>query len=202
MYSYIKGELAEINPDHIVIEAGGIGYMIFIPGQVFDYLPDTGNEIKVYTHLYLREDAMILYGFLDKDDLEVFKLLIGVSGIGPKGALGILSALSSDDLRFAVLAGDAKTIAKAPGIGAKTAQRVILELKDKMSLEDAFEKKTEHVQMQKNPEGSQTKNDAVLALTALGYSSTESLKAVSAVEITDEMGVEDVLKAALKHMAL
>ena len=145
---------------------------------------------------------MILYGFLDKDDLEVFKLLIGVSGIGPKEALGILSALSSDDLRFAVLAGDAKAIAKAPGIGAKTAQRVILELKDKMSLEDAFEKKTEHVQMQKNPEGSQTKNDAVLALTALGYSSTESLKAVSAVEITDEMGVEDVLKAALKHMAL
>ena len=145
---------------------------------------------------------MILYGFLDKDDLEVFKLLIGVSGIGPKGALGILSSLSSDDLRFAVLAGDAKAIAKAPGIGAKTAQRVILELKDKMSLEDAFEKKTEHVQMQKNSEGNQTKNDAVLALTALGYSSTESLKAVSAVEITDEMGVEDVLKAALKHMAL
>ncbi len=202
MYSYIKGELAEINPDHIVIEAGGIGYMIFIPGQAFDYLPDTGNEIKVYTYLYLREDAMILYGFLDKDDLEVFKLLIGVSGIGPKGALGILSSLSSDDLRFAVLAGDAKAIAKAPGIGAKTAQRVILELKDKMSLEDAFEKKTEHVQMQKNSEGNQTKNDAVLALTALGYSSTESLKAVSAVEITDEMGVEDVLKAALKHMAL
>ncbi len=202
MYSYIKGELVETNLDHIVIDVSGIGYMIYIPAQTFEYLPDLGNEVKVYTYLYLREDAMILYGFLTKDDLEVFKLLIGVSGIGPKGALGILSALSSDDLRFAVLSGDAKAISKAPGIGAKTAQRVILELKDKMSLEDAFEKKSEHVAMNKTSAGSQIKNDAVLALSALGYSSSESLKAVSGVEITEDMSVEDVLKQALKHMAL
>lgn len=202
MYSYIKGELAEVNTDHIVIETGGIGYMVFIPGQLFDYLPETGSIIKVYTYLYMREDAMILYGFLTKDDLEIFKLLIGVSGIGPKGALGILSALSPDDLRFAVLAGDAKAISKAPGIGAKTAQRIILELKDKMSLEDAFEKKSEHAAQVTASGSSQTKNDAVLALTALGYSSAESLKAVSAVEITEEMQVEDILKAALKKMAL
>lgn len=202
MYSYIKGELTEVNTDHIVIEAGGIGYMVFIPGQLFDYLPGIGSMVKVYTYLYLREDAMILYGFLTKDDLEIFKLLIGVNGIGPKGALGILSALSPDDLRFAVLAGDAKAISKAPGIGAKTAQRIILELKDKMSLEDAFEKKSEHTAAEKLSGSSQIKNDAVLALTALGYSSAESLKAVSAVEITEEMQVEDILKAALKQMAL
>ena len=201
MYAYIKGELAEINIDHIVIETGGIGYQIFIPGQTFEYLPALGEELKVYTYLYLREDAMILYGFLTKDDLELFKLLISVSGIGPKGGLAILSTLDADDLRFAVLSGDAKAIAKAPGVGGKTAQRVILELKDKMSLEDAFEKKTQHVQEEVNaPAAGSVKNDAVLALTALGYSSTESLKAVSRVEITDGMDVEDVLKAALKHI--
>jgi Holliday junction DNA helicase RuvA len=140
---------------------------------------------------------------LDRDELDVFKLLIGVSGIGPKGAIGILSALTPDDLRFAVLSGDAKAISKAPGIGAKTAQRVVLELKDKLSLEDAFEKKQENTaRVLGNASGSSVKNDAVLALTALGYSSSESLKAVSKVEITEEMDVEDVLKAALKHMTL
>jgi Holliday junction DNA helicase RuvA len=200
MYSYIKGELAEINIDHIVIEAGGIGYQIFISAQTFDYLPAIGEEIKVYTYLYLREDAMILYGFLTKDDMELFKKLISVSGIGPKGGLAILSTLDADDLRFAILSGDSKAIAKAPGVGAKTAQRVILELKDKMSLEEAFEKKTEHVRDAQSLGNNLVKNDAVMALTALGYSSTESMKAVSSVSITEDMDVEDVLRAALKNL--
>lgn len=202
MYAYIKGELAEKNIDHIVVETGGIGYLIYVPAQSIDYLPDEGDQIKVYTYLYIREDAMVLYGFLTKDDLEIFKMLITVSGIGPKGGLGILSTLSADDLRFAILSGDSKTISKAPGIGAKTAQRVIIDLKDKMSLEEAFEKKLENnadgVQKTLN---SSTKNDAVLALSALGYSSAESLKAVSKVDITDDMDVEDVLKLALKNMS-
>ena len=202
MYAYIKGELAEINTDHIVIEAVGIGYQVFISLQTFDYLPSVGENLKIYTYLYLREDAMILYGFLTKDDLELFKLLISVSGIGPKGGLAILSTLEADDLRFAILSGDAKAISKAPGVGGKTAQRVILELKDKLSLEDAFEAKTEHVQKNAAAAGGSVKNDAVMALTALGYSSTESLKAVSAVEITEDMDVEEVLKAALKHLSL
>ena len=202
MYAYIKGELAEINTDHIVIEAGGIGYQVFISLQTFDYLPSVGENLKIYTYLYLREDAMILYGFLTKDDLELFKLLISVSGIGPKGGLAILSTLEADDLRFAILSGDAKAISKAPGVGGKTAQRVILELKDKLSLEEAFEAKTEHVQKNAAAAGGSVKNDAVMALTALGYSSTESLKAVSAVEITEDMDVEEVLKAALKHLSL
>ena len=202
MYAYIKGELAEINTDHIVIEAGGIGYQVFVSLQTFDYLPSVGENLKIYTYLYLREDAMILYGFLTKDDLELFKLLISVSGIGPKGGLSILSTLEADDLRFAILSGDAKAISKAPGVGGKTAQRVILELKDKLSLEDAFEAKTEHVQKNAAAVGGSVKNDAVMALTALGYSSTESLKAVSTVEITEDMDVEEVLKAALKHLSL
>lgn len=203
MYSYIKGELAEVNTDHIVIDVGGIGYMIYIPAQSLNYLPGIGEVLKVHTYLYMREDAMILYGFLTKDDLEMFKLLITVSGIGPKGGLAILSTLSSDDLRFAVLSGDSKAISKAPGIGSKTAQRVIIDLKDKMSLEDAFEKKLEHENEKINvSSNSQVKNDAVMALNALGYSSTESLKAVSKVDITEDMDVEDVLKAALKHMSM
>lgn len=202
MYSYIRGELAEINSDHIVVDVNGIGYQIFIPGQSMNYLPYIGDVIKVHTYLYIREDAMVLYGFLSKEDLEVFKQLITVSGIGPKGGLAILSTLSADDLRFAILSGDSKAISKAPGIGAKTAQRVILDLKDKISFEEAFESKLEKatdapVQTLNNS----NKNDAVLALNALGYSSTESLKAVSKVEITADMDVEDILKAALKHMS-
>lgn len=202
MFSYIKGELVEVNTDHIVVEVGGIGYMLSISGQAMSELPPVGTDIKVHTYLYIREDILMLYGFLDKDEMEVFKLLIGVNGIGPKGAMAVLSVLSADDLRFAVLAGDAKAIAKAPGIGAKTAQRVVLELKDKFSLEDAFEKKTEHVNQAEAASQGTVKNDAILALTSLGYSSSESLKAVSRVEITEDMDVEDVLKAALKHMAL
>lgn len=201
MYAYVRGVLAELEPNHIVIDVNGIGYNIYIPTNCFDYLPNMGEECKVYTYLYLREDAMMLYGFLRKDDLELFKQLISVSGIGPKGAIGVLSVLSADDLRFAILSGDAKAIAKAPGIGAKTAQRVILELKDKISLEDAFEKKLEHADALVKSADSQVKNDAVLALTALGYSSAESLKAVSKVEMTEGMDVEMVLKAALKQMA-
>ena len=202
MYSYIKGTLEETGGDYIVVEAGGIGYHIYTTAQTFEYLPSHGEELKVYTYLHVREDAMILYGFLTKDDLELFKLLISVSGIGPKGGLAILSTLEADDLRFAILSGDAKAISKAPGVGGKTAQRVILELKDKLSLEDAFEAKTEHVQKNAAAAGGSVKNDAVMALTALGYSSTESLKAVSAVEITEDMDVEEVLKAALKHLSL
>lgn len=143
----------------------------------------------------------MLYGFLERDEMAMFKQLLAVSGIGPKGAIAILSALSTDDLRFAVLSGDAKAIAKAPGIGGKTASRIVLELKDKISLEDAFEQKLSNTQNAVARGAASTiKNDAVLALSALGYSSAESLKAVSKVEITETMDVEDILRAALKHL--
>lgn len=204
MYSYIKGELVEIAEDLIVVEANNIGYNIHVPGQVLSYLPERGSEVKIYTYLYIREDAMMLYGFLTRDDLNVFKLLLGVSGIGPKGALAILSVMTTDDLRFAVLGDDEKTIAKAPGIGAKTAKRLILELKDKLKLEDAFEIALEHNGESGSVPGQGTnavKNEAVQALTALGYSSSEALKALQNVEITDGMDVETVLKQALKQMA-
>ena len=202
MYSYIRGILADVEENLVVIEAGGVGYNIYTTGQTLDYLPTIGEELKLYTYLQVREDAMQLYGFLTKDDLRVFKLLLGVSGIGPKGALAILSVMSTDDLRFAVLGEDAKMIAKAPGIGAKTAQRLILELKDKLSLEEAFEQKLTNQSEKKLPNQTNgIKNDAIQALVALGYSSTEALKTVNAVEITEDSDVEDILKAALKNMA-
>ncbi|WP_075678745.1 Holliday junction branch migration protein RuvA [Roseburia sp. 831b] len=201
MYSYIKGQLAEIEEDKIVVETGGIGYNIYTTGQTFQYLPPVGEDVKVYTYLHLREDIMMLYGFLSKDELKVFKLLLGVNGIGPKGALAILSVMTTDDLRFAVLGDDAKAIAKAPGVGAKTAQRLILELKDKLKLEDAFEQKLSHVQAETTTNVNGVKNEAVQALVALGYSSSEALKAMNGIELTPDMEVEDLLKAALKNMA-
>lgn len=202
MYAYIKGILAEITEDAIIVENQGIGYEIAVPRQVFDYLPSVGEEVKIYTYHYVREDAILLYGFLTKEDVRIFKMLIGVSGIGPKGALSILSVLSTDDLRFAILGDDAKAIAKAPGVGAKTAQRVIIELKDKLSLEDAFEQKLAN-QAQKaelNPAVG-VKNEAILALTSLGYSQSEALKVLQGIEISPDDQVEDVLKMALKQMA-
>ena len=201
MYAYIKGILAEVNTDSIVIENQGIGYQLYVSLQALEELPAIGMEVKVYTSLHVREDAMVLFGFPDREDLKMFQMLLTVSGVGPKGALGILSALSGDDLRFAILSGDSKAISKAPGIGAKTAQRVILELKDKVSLEDAFETKTAHIAGGNVMVNGTVKNEAIQALVALGYSSSEAMKAVSQVEISQEHKVEDVLKLALKHMA-
>lgn len=204
MISYIRGTLADFEEDKVIVDVGGVGYGIFMSGQDMGRLPGVGNEVKIHTYFSVKEDAMKLYGFLTRDALQVFRLLIGVSGIGPKGGLGILSALSPDDLRFAVMAGDAKAIAAAPGIGKKTAEKLILELKDKLHLEDALE---HAVQMEEMPSGehagmSEVRNDAVQALTALGYGSTEALKAVRQVEWRDGMEAEEVLKQALKYMVL
>ncbi|MFG6383787.1 MAG: Holliday junction branch migration protein RuvA [Lachnospiraceae bacterium] len=200
MYSYMKGELVEIVEDKVVIEVNNIGYNIYIPTSMIDNFNQIGQTVKIYTYLYIKEDMMKLYGFLTKDDLNIFKLLLGVNGIGPKGALAILAVMTPDDLRFAVLGEDEKAIAKAPGIGTKTAKRLILELKDKLKLEDAFERKMEHVETeQANAMG--VKSEAIQALIALGYSSTEALKAVNRVEITADITVEELLKAALKQMA-
>ena len=167
MIAYIKGNLADIMQDRIVIDVSGIGWQVFVPGQVLDHLPAMGEPVKIHTWLQVREDAMTLFGFLTKDDLRIFKLLIGVNGIGPKNALAILSVMNTDDLRFAILGDDAKAIAKTPGVGTKTAQRLILELKDKISLEDAFEQKMAHLQ-EAQSDTSGVKAEAVMALTALG----------------------------------
>ena len=134
MISYLRGTLAAFEEDKVIVDVGGVGYGVFMSGQAMGRLPAVGSEVKLHTYLNVKEEAMQLYGFLTRDDLSVFRQLIGVNGIGPKGGLGILSALSPDDLRFAVLANDVKAICAAPGIGKKTAEKLILELRDKLKL--------------------------------------------------------------------
>jgi len=198
MISYIKGEVTDIYEDRVVVENNDIGYNIFVPMSLISELRTNGEEIKIYTYLNVKEDAMQLYGFLTKDDLHVFKLLLSVNGIGPKGALGVLSAISPDNLRFAVMAGDIKAITKAPGIGAKTAQRLIIELKDKLNIDEMIGSKDIKAEYNGNES---LKTDTVQALAALGYSATESMKAVNQVTITENMTVEEILKEALKKIS-
>ncbi len=204
MLAFIKGQLAQMTEDGIVVENNGLGYEMSVPLSVMNQLPAIGGDVKIYTYLHVREDAMKLFGFLSKDDLAVFKLLITVNGIGPKGALGILSAITPDDLRFAVLADDVKAISKAPGIGTKTASKLILELKDKLKLEDAFEGRLGNQAAMESVSGGGTEriNEAVQALVALGYSNTDALKAVRKVPLTDETSVEELLKLSLKYISL
>ena len=202
MIGYIRGILEEADEQSVIIDNHGIGYRIFVPSSAFSGALPIGKEVKIYTYLSVKEDAMQLYGFLTRDDLRMFRMLLGVNGIGPKAGLGILSALTADELRFAVLADDAASIAKAPGIGKKTAQKLILELKDKLNLEDAFEQKLANQaagDISAADTGSQVQ-EAVQALTALGYPGTDALRAVNKVEGAESMTVEEILKAALKKM--
>lgn len=203
MLAYIIGEIAEITEDNLVLEANNIGYNIKISSGTAGMLPGIGEEVKIHTYTYVREDAFLLYGFLTKDDLDIFKKLITVNGIGPKGGLAILSTISADDLRFAIISGDAKTIARAPGIGKKTAERVILDLRDKVSIEDAFEGKGSEAALNGGTAitgDARARNEAIEALTALGYSASEALKAVKQIPVTEDMDTEDILKQALKKM--
>ena len=199
MISYIRGELVSYEDDQVVVDVGGVGYAIFMSGQSMSLLPQVGNEVKIHTYMNVKEDAMQLFGFLTRDDLKVFKLLIGVSGIGPKGGLSILSQLSPDELRFAVMSGDAKAISAAPGIGKKTAEKLIIELKDKLSIEDVLTRVTDEGDEKSGTSTNEVQSEAIQALVALGYSSSESLRAVKQVDLTDA-DVEDVLKEALKHI--
>ena len=198
MITYIVGELTEIEDNTIIVEAYGVGYEIMIPASVVSLLPAIGSDIKVYTYQNVKEDALDLYGFLTKYDLRVFKLLITVNGIGPKGGLSILSSISPDELRVAVVSDDVKKIQSAPGIGAKTAQKLIIELKDKLKLEDVLYKNETYVN--EIPVGN-VRDEAVEALCSLGYSPSEALRAVKSVEITEGMGSDDILKLALKKLA-
>ena len=198
MYAYFKGKIAAKESDLAVVEVNGVGYNIRISAGTASLLPGIGEEAKLYTYTSVREDAIALYGFLTKDDLDMFRLLIGVNGIGPKGGQSILSVMSSDDLRFAIASGDAKMIAKAPGIGAKTAQRIILDMRDKVSLEDALRSDRSGAPVDLAVPDSA--REAVEALTALGYGVTEASRAVKAVKGAEEMAVEELLKASLKHL--
>ena len=202
MIAYLKGIVAQVTEGRLILDVSNVGYQIFISSREASLMPGRGEEVKIYTYLNVKEDAMQLFGFLNEDDLEMFRLLLNVNGIGPKAALGILSSMTADDLRFAVLADDVKAISKAPGIGTKTASKLILELKDKLKLEDAFEKKLAGSdRVTENGAINDNKGEAVQALTALGYSGSDALKAVRNSGASDDMDTETILKLALKQMA-
>ena len=197
MIAYIKGEVAWIEEERIVLESGNIGYNIMMPASSFDTQDLVGKEVKIYTHLNVREDAMQLYGFLNLDELKTFRLLLGVNGIGPKAALGILSGLTTDELRFAVLSDDVKTISKAPGIGKKTAQKLILELKDKIKTEEV----TQGVDIQEGfediiPNNANSVEEALGALLALGYSEKEAENTLK--KVNKHESVENIIKECLR----
>ncbi len=203
MIGYLKGEVAAIYEDRIVIEVGGIGYNVFMPGSSLDLIDGIGISVKVYTYLSVREDAMTLYGFLTKDDLDLYKMLISVNGIGPKGALALLSVMTAEELKFAILSGDAKQIGKAPGIGSKTAQRVIIDLKDKIDTATAFAPASDGIAEAVEGKGAlgKVREEAAEALYALGYSQTDSYKAVRSIEVGEDADVESVLKRALSYLS-
>ncbi|MED9966278.1 MAG: Holliday junction branch migration protein RuvA [Blautia sp.] len=202
MIAFVRGTAADMTENSVIVEtAGGIGYEIYMTGTDLGRL-HIGEQVKIHTYHQVREDAMLLFGFSSKDDLSMFKLLLCVNGVGPKAALGVLSAVSADELRFAILSDDVKTLSKAPGIGKKTAQKLILELKDKLKLEEAFELKLAHEQEAAggvSGETSDGRQEAVEALVALGYSSTDAMRAVRSVTDVPADDVEGLLRAALKN---
>ena len=198
MFSYIQGRVEEINPEGIVLDHDGIGYEIGLPQSSLSQLRRQ-MQLRVYTYLQVRDDGFSLFGFLKREDLDLFKLLIGVGGIDPKGALSILGVLSVDQLRFAIAAGDDKTIAQAPGIGKKTAQRVILDLRDKIDFTQTLEAQLDSKASDSSSDD--IRGEAILALNALGYSSAEALQAIRDLDISS-MSVEDLIRAGLKELAL
>ena len=186
MISFIKGYVAETTENSVILETDSIGYEIFMTGTAIEETSRMQDKIKIYTYFHVREDTMQLYGFLSRDDLEMFRLLLNVNGIGPKAAMGVLAAITADELRFAVLSDDVKTISRAPGIGKKTAQRLVLELKDKVEETELTGTSVSPRVAQQGPEA-----EAIAALVSLGYGASEAAQAISKVagqtEKADEM---------------
>ena len=207
MIHFIHGTLSDVADGLVVVEAAGVGYGIHVPASVIGALPPIGEDIKIYTYFSLTQNGVDLYGFLSPEDRAMFTMLLTVSGIGPKGALGILSALTPDDLRMAIVTGDSKAISRAPGVGNKTAQRVVLELKDKLDATEVFSSALDHghgavaavdAGAAAGVYGAQ--KEAVEALVALGYSNVEASRAVKKVELSEGMTVDQILKASLKNL--
>lgn len=201
MYAYIKGRLEYRHSDYIVVEAGGIGYRINTALSTIEATGQIGAEIKVYTHLYVREDIMSLYGFATQEELGMFELLLTVSGVGPKAAIALISSVSPSKFGLAVITDDAKTLTRAQGIGSKMAQRIILELKDKIKKEQlaAIPGGSKDSPGAVLPRESSRVSEAVSALMVLGYTALEASRAVSAV-YSEELDLETIIKNSLKGL--
>ncbi len=205
MIAYVNGILETIEEGLAIVDVGGVGLNVFISGSTMDRMPGIGETIKLYTYTSVKEDSFTLYGFLSRDELSLFKMLITVNGIGPKGGLSILSVMTPDDLRFAIMAGDTASISKAPGIGKKTAERITLELRDKLKVtEDDMLKGSGGVTLEDlTGEASSARDEAVAALVALGYNSAAAMKVVRKVLSENDEAAGDtevLLKLALKEM--
>jgi len=203
MIASVKGKLEGVTTESVIIDVNGLGVEAIVPTTVINLLPKIDENIKLHTYLHVREDAMQLYGFLEKEDLDFFKLLITVNGIGPKAAIAILSSMPTDILTFAILSEDTKTIQKAQGIGAKTAKKLVLELKDKVGIIKTPKNNGSEIYDNAGLTigiNSEIKDEAVQVLTALGYSQTEAIKAISTIEMYEEMTSEELVKLSLKNL--
>ncbi|HHU48995.1 MAG: Holliday junction branch migration protein RuvA [Caldicoprobacterales bacterium] len=194
MYAYISGILKEVDSQQVIVEANGIGYRIFVPGLILQRLPSRGSKVKLYTYLHLREDCQYLYGFLSVEEKEFFEKLITVSGVGPKAAMGMLSALSVNRLALAILSGDRKALCTAPGIGKKTAERIILELKDKIEKDKISLPDTA---LSSSNRWTNERMEALEALQVLGYGAAEAENALSGLEEND---ASTLIRLALKNL--
>jgi Holliday junction DNA helicase RuvA len=196
MIAMVRGILAYKSIDHVIIDVGGVGYRLFIPLSTFYSLPETG-EISLFTHTHVREDALLLYGFLSLEEKNLFGILIGISGIGPKLAVNILSHIPVVDLKRAIARGDIHRLSGLPGIGKKTAERLVLELKDKVAPTPGLEQSTGVTQNSDSSAG-ETLNDVISALVNLGYKENQARKVLENMELAPGLSMEETLKGALK----
>ena len=198
MIAHVIGELARVRGDHVVVDIHGVGYLVFAPVSVIAELPPIGSRVRLFTHTHVKEDAITLYGFLEEDQQTAFELLLGVSGVGPKVALNILSILPVEQLISCVSEGDHASLARVPGIGPKTAQRIVLELKEKAAAV-AWERKLETLSRSSDREALA---DVIEGLVALGYSRPAAKSAAEAAveSAEDRADVGEIVKTALKTL--
>ena len=202
MFAYIRGTLSDIDENIVIVENNGVGYAISSSMSTIRQLPHIGSVITLNTKLIPKEDSLTLYGFYDKEELKMFELLLSVSGIGPKGALSILSSMTVSDIQFAVAGSDAKAFAAVPGVGKKTAERAIIDLKDKVDIIGAFEAKITSDLSGKNVAPVTTVKEEVLeALVSLGYSASNAARALDKMTITESTTTEQLLSDTLKQMS-
>ena len=196
MFAYIKGVLEAKSNDFVIIDVNGVGYKIYAPLTTINKLGEIGSNAKLHTHYHVREDNISLYGFATAEELRMFELLIGVSGIGAKSANAILASISPSKFALSVITNDVKELTKLPGIGAKSAQRIILELKDKLKSEEAIDDDSFEIADVKS--GDNNLQEAVSALQVLGYPQRDAMKAVNSIECND-LTVEEIIKKALLY---
>ncbi|MDU5491540.1 MAG: Holliday junction branch migration protein RuvA [Clostridium perfringens] len=197
MYEYIRGQFQGISKDYVVIELNNIGYKIFTSGNTMSNMPKVGDEVLLYLEQIVREDFIGLYGFTTREELEMFKLLLSINGVGAKAALSLLSISTVNNLKYAIMIGDEKHITRATGIGKKTAQRIILELKDKLKPDELTSEEGELIEgINDNSDYSFNINETLSALMALGYTEKEAQKALEKVDKT--LSIENMIKESLK----